>query len=48
VTRLVPELKREEYGDRLKKLRLTTLETRRKRGDLIPLYKVVIGHDHIK
>jgi len=47
-TRLVPEFKRIEYGDRLKKLRLTTLETRRKRGDLIQFYKVVNGHDHIK
>ena len=31
VTSLVPELKREEYGDRLKKLRLTTPETRKEK-----------------
>ena len=32
----------------MEKLRLTTLETRRKRGDLIQFYKVLNGHDHIK
>jgi ribonucleases P/MRP protein subunit RPP40 len=31
-TRLVPGLKRVEYMERLRKLRLTTLETRRKWG----------------
>ena len=34
--------------ERLRKLRLTTLETRRKRGDLIQFYKIVYGLDHIK
>ena len=48
VTRIVARLKKEEYRVRLKEMRLTTLETRRKRGDLIQLYKVVNGHDHIK
>jgi hypothetical protein len=32
----------------LERLRLTTLETRRKRGDLIQFFKVLNGHDHIK
>ena len=41
-------MRNEEYEDRLKILRLTTLETRRKRGDLIQFYKVLNGLDHIK
>ena len=48
VTRLVPGLKKANYTERLKKLRLTTLETWRKRGDLIQFYKIVDGQDHIK
>ena len=48
VTRLVPGLKKVDYMERLRKLRLTTLETRRKRGDLIQFYKIVYGLDHIK
>jgi hypothetical protein len=47
-TRLLPSLKKVEYKERLRKLRLTTLETRRKRGDLIQFYKIVNGLDHIK
>ena len=42
-TRLVPNLRKKGY-----ELRLTTLEIRRKRGDLIQFYKVQLGHDHIK
>ena len=38
-TKLVHELKNLSYEQRLKKLSLTTLETRRKRGDLIEFYK---------
>jgi len=34
-TKIVSGLKKLEYGDRLKRLGLTALETRRKRGDLI-------------
>ena len=48
VTRLVPGLRKKGYNDRLEKLRLTNLETRRKRGDLIQFYKVITGLDHIK
>ena len=47
-TRLVPKLRKKEYDDRLKNLRLTTLETRRKRGDLIQFYKVLKELDQIK
>ena len=35
------------YPDRLKKLKLTTLETRRIRGDLIKVFKIMGGHDRI-
>ena len=37
-----------EFMERLRKLRLTTLETSRKRGYLIHFYKIVYGLDHIK
>ena len=47
-TRLVPTLKKREYLDRLNKLRLTTLETRRKRGDLIQFYKILNVLDHVQ
>jgi hypothetical protein len=47
-TRLAPSLRKKRYEYRLEKLRLTTLETRRKRGDLIQFYKVLNGQDHIK
>ena len=39
-TRLVPELRKKEYGERLSKLRLMTLGTRRKRGVLIEFYTI--------
>ena len=42
-TKLVHELKNLSYEQRLKKLSLTTLETRRKRGDLIEFYKIATG-----
>ena len=41
-TRLVPGLKR------LKALKLTTLEIRRKRGDLIEFYKILNGLDSVE
>ena len=40
-TRLVPKLKNCTYDDRLKKLGLTRLEERRKRGDMIETYKIL-------
>ena len=35
------------YYDRLKKFGLTTLETRRLRGDLIEVYKLFKGYDNV-
>ena len=42
-TRLFPELRSLNYIDRLKKLKLWTLEERRNRADLIELYKMSHG-----
>ena len=42
-TRLVPNLRKISYEDRLRELKLTTLETRRKRGDLIQYFKFLTG-----
>ena len=47
-TKIVPGLKKLAYGDRLKRLGLTTLETRRKRGDLIETYKILTGKENIE
>ena len=44
-TRLVPGLKKECYEVRLK---ATTLEIRRKRGDLIEFYKILNGLDSVE
>ena len=38
-TKLVPELREYPYEERLKMLKLTTLEDRRMRGDMIETYK---------
>ena len=35
------------YNDRLKKLSLTTLETRRKRGDLIEAFKIIKSFEDV-
>ena len=43
-TKLVPELVNINYTDRLKKLNLPTLKYRRKRGDLIQVFKILNGH----
>lgn len=47
-TKLCPKLKKKSYPERLKFFDLTTLETRRKRGDLIQFYKFVHGLEDIK
>ena len=42
-TKLVPELKNLEYGDRLRALKLPNLHYRRARGDMIETYKYLHG-----
>ena len=46
-TRIVPELKNLTYEERLFELNLPTLEYRRKRGDLIHMFKIIHGIDDI-
>ncbi len=40
-TRMIPGFKELYYEERLRKLRLTTLEERRTRGDMITMYELV-------
>ena len=47
-TKLVPKIKWKFYEYRLAEMRLTTLETRRKRGDLIQFFKIINGIDQVK
>jgi len=47
VTRLMTSDKSLSYTDRLQKFGLTTLETRRLRGDLIEVFKMFKGFDNI-
>ena len=42
-TKIVTELRGLEYEERLEELGLTSLEVRRKRGDLIQIYKITKG-----
>ena len=44
-TRLPKRLKGVEYGERLERMGLTTLEMRRQRGDLIQIFKIFLGAD---
>ncbi|CAL4252811.1 unnamed protein product, partial [Meganyctiphanes norvegica] len=46
-TRLVPQLKKLTYEERLTKLRLTKLEDRRKRGDMIETYKIITRKEKV-
>ena len=46
-TKILNILKNIDYLDRLEALHLTTLEKRRTRGDLIYMFKIVKGIDHI-
>ena len=46
-TKLIPELRHLSYEERLIELYLTTLETRRKRGDIIQFYKLKNGIEDI-
>mgnify|MGYP003422120574 FL=1 len=42
-TKMIPNLKNKAYEERLNNLNLTTLETRRLRGDLIEVFKICKG-----
>ena len=44
-TRMVPELKKLSYSERLQSLKLPTLIFRRKRADIIQTYKILSGKD---
>lgn len=46
-TKIVPQLKHLPYHDRLSQLNLTTLETRRIRGQMIEVYKLLNNFDKI-
>ena len=46
-TKLITGLRDLSYDDRLKECGLTTLETRRLRGDQIELFKILNGHENI-
>ena len=43
----MPALRKFSYTDRLKKIGLTTLQTRKARGDMIEVYKIMTGKDKI-
>ena len=47
-TRMVIELRSLDYVDRLDALGLTTLDGRRKRGDLIQIYKIINGIEKVE
>ena len=46
-TKLIPELRDLTYAERLKECGLTTLETRRLRGDQIEVFKILNGYENI-
>ena len=46
-TKLIPELRDLTYEERLKECGLTTLETRRLRGDQIGVFKILNGYENI-
>ena len=46
-TKIVPEIKDLSYEERLRELNLPTLEYRRRRGDLIQMFKILHGIDDI-
>ena len=47
-TKLIPSLKRLKYEDRLEKLKLPSLKHRRKRGDMIQVFKIINQIDDLK
>ena len=46
-TKMVRGMRQLSYHQRLDKLKLTTLEVRRDRGDLIETFKILKGHDRV-
>ena len=46
-TKIIPELKDLSHEERLKECGLTTLETRRLRGDRIEVFKILNGYENI-
>ena len=46
-TKLIPGLRDLSYEERLKAYGLTTLETRRLRGDQIEVFKILKGYENI-
>ena len=46
-TKLIPGLGDLRYEERLKECGLTTLETRRLRGDQIEVFKILKGYENI-
>jgi hypothetical protein len=46
-TRMIEECRGKEYNERLKMLRLTTLETRRERADMLEVFKILKGFEAI-
>ena len=46
-TKMVPAVRRKQYDVSLKELKLFPLEVRRIRGDLIEVYKILHGLDHL-
>jgi len=46
-TRLVPQLRKFSYEERLQKLGLTTLKDRRQRGDMIEVFKLLEGFENV-
>ena len=47
-TNLVPKLRKYSYPDRLKMIGITSLKERRVRGDMIEVYKLLTGKEHIE
>jgi len=46
-TKIIPTLSKLSYTDRLKKLKLDTLHYRRRRGDLLQVYRILNGIDSL-
>ena len=44
---MIPELRDPSYEERLKECGLTTIETRRLRGDQIEVFKILNGYENI-